>query len=169
MKSQRGFATMRVLILYGAVVVSLGAVPALATEKPIGPVSVKVKAAKVRAEPKVWAASVVALTYGDSVEAVSVADGWIKVSARGKSGFLHESAVTTKKIVLSAKGNVGAGSTDRADVVLAGKGFNQAVERQFAAQDASLNFRAVDAMEKIKVSDAELAAFLKSGNLGKRV
>jgi hypothetical protein len=168
MKCERDVTAMRSLILAGVVGVWMATLPAMAAEKPIGPVSVKVKSAKIRAEPKVWAASVVALAYGDSIEALSVTDGWLKVRARGKGGFIHESAVTTKKIVLSVKGNVGDGLTDRADVVLAGKGFNQAVEREFAAQDASLNFRAVDAMEKIKVSDAELAAFLQGGSLGKR-
>lgn len=140
---------------------------AFAADKPLGPVSVKVKSVKVRSEPKVWAPSVVALAYGDSIEALSVTDGWLTVRARGKQGFLHESAVSTKKIVLSGRGSVGDGTTDRADVALAGKGFNRAVEREFAGQDSTLDFRSVDAMERIKVTEGELAAFLKAGHLGK--
>lgn len=135
----------------------------------LGSVSVKVKSAKVRTEPKVWATAVTPLKYGDSVQALSSADGWLKVrTTGGKQGFLHESAVTTKKVVLSMRGANTDGATDRADVVLAGKGFNQAVERDLAAQDSSLNFKAVDEMERLRVSDAELAAFIKAGQLGKR-
>jgi hypothetical protein len=132
-------------------------------------VNVKVKTVKVRGEPKAWAAAIASLKYGDGVQAMSATDGWLKVkTGSGKVGYLHESAVTTKKIVLSGKGIAGDGSADRADVVLAGKGFNQAVEKDFAAKDSSLNFKAVDEMERIRVSDGELGAFLKAGKLGSK-
>lgn len=131
-------------------------------------VNVKVRAAKVRVEPKAWATAVTTLQYGDSIQAVSSADGWLKVrTAGGKQGYLHESAVTTKRILLSKKGVSGDGTADRADVVLAGKGFNRAVERDLAAQDSSLNFKGVDEMERLQVRDTELAAFMKAGQLGR--
>jgi uncharacterized membrane protein len=133
----------------------------------LGPMSVKVKTTKVRVEPKVWAGAVVALKYGDSVETVSVTDGWFKVkTGAGKSGYLHESALTSKRVVLAARGSMGDGMSERSDVVLAGKGFNKAVEREFAEQDRSLNFKAVDAMERMTINDRDLAAFMKAGRLG---
>ncbi len=140
-----------------------------AVDEGIGPVSVKVKTVKVRGEPKAWATAIASLKYGDSIQAMSSSDGWLKVrTSGGKQGYLHESAVTTKKIVLSNRAISGDMATDRADVVLAGKGFNQAIERDLAAQDSSLNFKGVDEMERLRVSDAELAAFIKAGHLGKR-
>lgn len=159
-----------VLLAGVAAVVTVGHGVAFgAVDNGLGPVSVKVKAAKVRAEPRAWATAVTALKYGDSIQALSESDGWLKVrTAGGKQGYLHESAVTTKKIVLSMRGISGDGTADRTDVVLAGKGFNQAVERDLAAQDGSLNFKAVDEMERLRVSDTDLAAFIKAGQLGKR-
>ena len=58
-----------------------------------------------------------------------------------------------------------SGSADAADVVLAGKGFNPAVEKEYAAGRSDLNFGAVDKMERRTVSDGELATFVKAGKL----
>ena len=163
---------MRTVALLVGVIASLAlglSVAYGAVDEGVGPVSVKVKATKVRAEAKAWAAAIGALKYGDSIQALSVSDGWLKVrTSGGKQGYLHESAVTTKKIVLSSRGGGSDSAADRADVVLAGKGFSQAIERDLAAQDSSLNFKGVDEMERLRVSDVELAAFIKAGHLGKR-
>ena len=140
-----------------------------AAEKPLGTVNVNVKTAKVRVEPRVWSTAVVGVKYGDTLQALSSSDGWLKVrTSGGKQGYLHQSAVTDKKIVLAARGSGGDVSADRSDVVLAGKGFNKAVEQDLAAQDGALNFKAVDEMERVRVSDGDLAAFIKNGQLGKR-
>ena len=134
----------------------------------VATVNIKVKSTKIRSQPKMWASAVGSVKYGDSVQTLGLTDGWLKVRSAGKVGYLHESAVTEKKVILSARSMTGDGSADRGDVVLAGKGFNQAVEKDLAAKDRSLNFKAVDEMERLKVSDSELGAFMRAGQLGSK-
>lgn len=89
------------------------------------------------------------------------------MTAHGKKGYVHASAV-----------GEGAGSKEGSsffdddnkspsgdDVALAGKGFNPQVEKEYQTKNPTLNFAAVDTMEKITVPDAQLAAFAKAGQL----
>lgn len=126
-------------------------------------VSVQVKTSKVRSQPNLWSGSVATVSYGDALQKLSEDAGWLKVKARGASGYLPASSVTERKVVLNASGSV-AGGHDASDVVLAGKGFNKGVEAQYA-QTSHLNYATVDAIEKVKVSDAEVREFVQSGQL----
>ena len=128
---------------------------------------VKVKDTKVRTEPSQLATVVSSLRYGDSVQPIDdkPADGWFRVKSGAKGvGYLHLSAVTPRKIVLS--GNAPSQSeADRSDLVMAGKGFSLEIEKAYAAQNRSLNYSAVNQMERLVVSDSELRAFVKEGQL----
>ena len=128
-------------------------------------VSVQVKESKLRAKPEFWASSVSDLTYGQRLVVAGSEAGWIKAqTSNGKVGYVHPSAVTEKKIVLAGT-NV-ASSANNSDIVLAGKGFNSSIEKDYAAENPSLNYAAVNQMERLHVSDAELGAFLSEGQLG---
>ena len=74
------------------------------------------------------------------------------------------SAVTKRSVVLG-KASLDGSKPDARDVVMAGKGFNNEIEKQFAAAGSG-NFKAVDAMEQTRVSDAALRSFVASGKLG---
>jgi hypothetical protein len=124
------------------------------------PLYVKVREAKVRTEPKQWAPSVASLKYGDRVSVVSEDGAWLKLS----NGYLHSTAVSERRVVLEASKSVNKGGDDK-DVILAGKGFNKEVENSYAAKNRSLNYSEVDRMEKLKVSDRELASFVGEGKL----
>jgi hypothetical protein len=121
---------------------------------------VKVREAKVRAEPKQWAPSVASLKYGDRVSVVSEDGAWLKLS----SGYLHSTAVSERKVILEASKSVNKGGDDK-DVILAGKGFNKEVENSYAAKNRNLNYGEVDKMERVKVGDRELASFVGEGRL----
>ena len=57
-------------------------------------------------------------------------------------------------------------SADTSDVVLAGKGFNREVEKEYRASDPSARFDLVDKVEReTRVSSSEVAQFRKSGGL----
>jgi hypothetical protein len=141
---------------------------AFAEEKKGAVLNVKVRQAVLRSEPKAWASSVATVSYGDKLVSVGESEGWIKVqSSGGKIGYIHPSALTSKKVVLSGKG-VNDSSTDKSQIVMAGKGFSKEVEKEYAASNASLNFQAVNEMEKLKVHPGELATFIKSGALGEK-
>ncbi len=131
------------------------------------PLTVKVKDTKLRSAPKLWASSVADLKFGDILTPISSDDGWIKVkTSRGVQGFVHPTAVTERRVVLSSS-KAASANVDPSEVVLAGKGFNKEVEQDFAKKHPTSNFRAVDAVSAVKIPDQELRNFLRSGKLGK--
>jgi hypothetical protein len=126
---------------------------------------VKVRSTKLRAQPQQWAKPLADLRYGDVLKPGKLDDGWHSVTAKNAKGFVHDSALTERRVVLQANAStVGAGS--ERDVILAGKGFNKQVEQGYAAQNQSLNYAEVDKMEKLVVSDGELSSFVSGGQLG---
>ncbi|NDC38247.1 MAG: SH3 domain-containing protein [Proteobacteria bacterium] len=130
-------------------------------------VQVNIKESKLRTQPKFWSSTVADLKYSESLTLLGSESGWLKVRTKsGAQGYLHSSAVTTKKIVLAGKASVGT-QADAAEVALAGKGFSREVEREYALSNPELNFKAVNAIEQVRVSDQELLAFLREGKLGK--
>ena len=129
--------------------------------------SVQVKNGQLRANPSFLGKITGNLSYGDQVEILTEKGPWAKVrKVNAKAGgWLHASALTTKKIVLKpgAADVKKAASSD--ELALAGKGFNKQVENQFKAQNPNLDFTWVDRMEKMTVSDRQIQAFLKTGGL----
>ena len=129
-------------------------------------IQVKVRSTAVRTEAKAWASPVALAAYGDSLTVVALGGGWVKVKTTGgKQGYVHSSAVTTRKVVLSSRGPSDY-KADSSEIVMAGKGFNKQVEQQFAAANGKANFRDVDAMEKLKSRPSDVAAFVREGKLG---
>lgn len=132
-------------------------------------VYVQVKDTKLRATPQFWGASAADLKYGDQLTVISSQDGWLKVKNGGKAqGFVHVTAVTPRKVVLSAKGDSVVAQADRGDIVLAGKGFGPAAERALVASGGGGDFRAVDAMERLRVSSQDILQFVREGKLTKQ-
>lgn len=127
--------------------------------------NVQVKTAKVRATPSQLGRIVASVPYGDSVEAGVLSRGWYAVTlADGRTGWLHQSALSNKRITMTA------GTTDvntgvsQDEVSLAGKGFNEEVEAKFK-QDTALDFTWVDRMIDFKVSEDQIRAFRAQGHL----
>ncbi len=131
-----------------------------------GAVYVKVREAKLLSKARFIAPVIAQVRHGDRLDLERQDGSWLAVRTfSGKSGFVHASAVTERRVVLdsgAAFDNKGGGDST---VILAGKGFNKAVERAYASRNRSLNFKAVDAMEKQSVSSAALLQFAKEGRL----
>jgi hypothetical protein len=126
---------------------------------------VKVRSTKLRSAPQHFAPPVSDLKLGDAVTGTEAGDGWYKVStASKKSGYLHAATLTTAKIITDASKKYNP-TADSSDVVLAGKGFNKEVEKEFSAKNPNLNFVEVNIMDQINVRDADEIAFVKSGGL----
>ena len=99
------------------------------------------------------------------MDALSEEDGaWLKVQKGGKSGYLHSTAVSERKVVFKSTNSVGKGGSDK-DVILAGKGFNKEVEESYSQKKPNLNYSDVDKMERLSIGDSELASFIKDGQL----
>lgn len=128
--------------------------------------SVQVKTGQIRATPSFLGTIVAPVAYGDRVDVVSEQGEWMKVStAQGKEGWIHNSALTKKRIVLQAGGKDVAGAASSDELALAGKGFNSEVEGEFKAANKDIDFTWVDRMEKWKVDIKEMQKFLQQGDV----
>ncbi|MBN1826888.1 MAG: hypothetical protein JW958_11535 [Candidatus Eisenbacteria bacterium] len=128
--------------------------------------TVQVKSTKLRKEPKFWAGAVKTVEIGAKLEETGRQGEWIRVSAGGATGWVHESAVTTKKIALSGGGGTVDRNASDHEVSLASKGFTEEVEAEYKKSGKGLDYEAVDRVDRIRVSDEELRKFLEQGKLG---
>jgi len=129
--------------------------------------SVQVRSGQVRSTPSFMGKVVADLVYGDQVITSEEQGGWIKIQvpAKGINGWMHSSALSTKKIELKA-GSAGVTQTASGqELALAGKGFNKQVENEFKAKHPNMDFTWIDRMEKFQVNPNEMQRFLKQGGL----
>ena len=128
--------------------------------------TVQVKETKLRSAPQQWASSISSLRYGDTLTAEKVENNWVSGLTKSKQkGFVHISALTSKTIVLSSN-KIASNTVDPTDVILAGKGFSQATENEYARKNGASNFKAVDTVQTLQVVDSELIGFMRDGHIG---
>lgn len=131
-----------------------------------GAMSVQVRNGQLRATPSFLGQVVAPLAYGDQVQVVQAQGEWMKVTGPGmKTGWIHSSALTKKRIVMQAGAEDVEKSASGEELALASKGFNSDVEAEFKAQNKDIDFAWVDRMEKYKVSPDEMKAFLDEGGV----
>lgn len=129
------------------------------------PVWIQVRDTMVRAKPAFYSPGIAPLRYGDQVEKISQDQGWVKVRSNKGEGFIPASAISTDRIVLSAR-EVTTIKADSADVVLAGKGFSKEVEQEYKKQATGARFDLVDRVERSsRVTHQEVRGFIKQGEL----
>lgn len=129
--------------------------------------SVQVRKGDVRATPGFLGKIVGTMAYGDRVEAIETRQGWVRIapSGKGAAGWMHSSALSGKRIVLSAGAQDAQAAASGGELALAGKGFNAEVEAEFKARNRNLDFSAVDRMQAAEVPHDKIALFLKEGGL----
>ncbi len=134
---------MRIRMLAALVVLCAGAAFAAT-------MSVQVRNGKVRNRPSQLGRIVESVPYGEFVEAGNLRRGWYPVTlANGKKGYLHQSALSTKAIKMSAgTTDVATGVSDD-EVSLAAKGFNEQVEAELKAKTFIGNIDRVGEMTKV--------------------
>lgn len=127
--------------------------------------SVQVKEAQVRSAPSFLGKIVTTVAYTKQVEMLKEKGDWMQVALpeSDTEGWMHSSALTKKKILLNpnAKDIKQAASSD--EVALAGKGFNEEVEKKFKEGNSEVNYDAVDKMGKIIISQQQMEQFLSTG------
>jgi uncharacterized protein YgiM (DUF1202 family) len=130
------------------------------------PLSVQVKQAQVRSSPSFLGSVTGTVAYGEKVALIEDRGAWKNVSIRKIKGWMHESALTTKPIVLQAgKADARTGATS-SELALAGKGFNPKVEAEFKSKNKHLDYAAIDRMEKTyTLKPGQVQAFLKQGQV----
>jgi hypothetical protein len=129
--------------------------------------SVQVREGQIRATPSFLGKMVAKAAYGDRVDLVEDRGAWKRVSIPGGKlqGWMHDSALTTKRIVLKAgQADVQTGAT-RDELALAGKGFNEQVETAFKKENKNIDYTWINRMEAFLVSPDQMRSFLARGNL----
>lgn len=126
--------------------------------------SVQVRKAEMRDSPNFLGRVVASLAYGDKVSVAEQSGPWSKVAASGASGWVHNSALTTKTIVMQS-GGTAESTASSGELALAGKGFNADVESQFKANHKDVDFKWVDRMEKIVIPPQKIKSFADEGGL----
>ncbi len=129
--------------------------------------SVQVRKSQMRSSPSYLGKIVARLAYGDRVDVLEQKGAWAQVQKQDskKKGWMNQSALTPKKIVLKASDADVAQAASSDEVALAGKGFNQEVEDSFRAKNPGVNFKDVDKMEQKVISQKKIGKFLKQGEL----
>jgi len=127
--------------------------------------SVQLKIAEIRATPSFTGKVLAKLEYGTRVDTFETKDGWVrvKVPATGVQGWMSQSALTVKKIVMTGGGQTASG-VNSSEVALAGKGFSKEVEAQYRA-DSKIDYTWVDKVETFTNPVEEVATFLEVGGL----
>jgi SH3-like domain-containing protein len=149
---------MRIRVLAALLAVFAGA--ALAA-----PMSVQVRNCKVRGTPSQLGAIVATVDYGAVVQAGAPQKGWYPVTtADGKTGWVHESALSRKPIAMRAGTNDAATGVSSDEVALAGKGFNEQVEAKLR-KEGKLDYTWVDRMAAYNISADQLMKFRMQGHL----
>lgn len=128
--------------------------------------SVQVRQAPLRSDPSFLGRLVGQAAYGERVAVQRAQADWRLVSTPGGvEGWVHQSALTPKKLVMKSGATDVQQTASGEELALAGKGFNSDVEADFKKKNANIDFTWIDRMEKIKVSANEMTAFLKDGQV----
>ena len=127
---------------------------------------VQVQTGQVRGTPSFLGPVVASVPYGQPVEVLAVQEPWRQVrTAEGKTGWMHASALTAKRIAAQGSGSAVSAGASGDELALAGKGFNADVEAKFKAEHADIDFSWVDKMSKMSATASQLAEFAKAGGL----
>ncbi|MCX8107662.1 MAG: SH3 domain-containing protein [Verrucomicrobiae bacterium] len=128
--------------------------------------SIQVRETQVRVAPTFLAAVVTTVKYGDVVNVLESGEQWYRVELPGRSqtGWIHASALTSKRIQLQAGGDASV-TASSGELALAGKGFNAAVEAEFKRNNKELDYTWVDRMERMNASLNDIRLFLEQGEL----
>jgi len=93
--------------------------------------SVQVKQTQLRATPSHLGKIIAKASYGARVTILEERGDWKKAAYGNYHGWVHASALTTKRIVLTAGKTSQAGSASQKEIALAGKGFSQETENNY--------------------------------------
>lgn len=128
--------------------------------------SVQVKQCQLRSKPTFLGKVVKKLDYGDRVVIEKEENSWANVSPSGKStGWVHISALSEKEIILNPNSQHIKEAASSDEIALAGKGFNEQVEKKYKQDNKNIDFSWIDKMEKIVVSQNEIQNFISQGGI----
>ena len=142
-------------------VVALLAGPAYAGRE----MSVQVREGELRNRASFLGAVVAVVEYGARVAIEREQGPWRFVRLDDVEGWIHESALTRRRIEWQAGDSDLSGAATEDELALAGRGFNAEVEGEFKSRNEDIDFTWVDYMEGLRKSPAEITEFLRRGGV----
>ena len=129
---------------------------------------VSVRETHLRPNQSFFGEPIETLGYETEVEVLAPprsGDAWVRARTKcGKEGWIHRSALETRRFVFRSGDQDARHSADTDEVALAARGFNEEVEREYRSQQA-IDYSGVDHMQGIEVSSEELIEFMREGGL----
>lgn len=120
----------------------------------------------VRQGPSFLASSMGTLKYGTQVSFHEKKGSWYKVKHKKTTGWVHVSAFMEKNAVMrDLNTNKSDKHTYQDEVAAAGKGFNPDYEKAYKNENPELSYEEVDLIDKAKVSESDIEAFMNEGGL----
>ena len=139
--------------------VVIGVTMALTAQSSGTTLYVAAKTVEVKTSSSFFASSLGTLTLGESVVVQMDEGKWLVIrNSSGLQGWAPADAFSLRRIISSGA------NISPAEVSMAGKGFNEALERTIRSS-GERDYSLVDAMEKRNVSLGELQSFLREGRL----
>ena len=126
--------------------------------------TVQVRDVQMRATPSFTGKPAAKLSYGQQVSVLEERGVWLKTQAPAGVGWVHTTALTSKKIELVSGNKNVAAKADEREVAAAGKGFSPEVEKAYRTKNPG-GYAAVEAMLKQSYSPAQLRTFLAAGKV----
>ncbi|MDR2363181.1 MAG: SH3 domain-containing protein [Spirochaetaceae bacterium] len=123
---------------------------------------ISTKTAQIKSSTGFFARTRGTLAYGDPVTVLREQGAWVEIrsASQSVSGWMKSAGLTARRITAGS----GSTSTSANELALAGKGFNEEVEKSY--QDGNgLDYSAVNAMEALEISEEDLYVFLEEGHL----
>jgi len=128
--------------------------------------SVQVREGQLRSRASFLGAVQGKVAYGDRVTVLQTQAGWCQVQSKsGKTGWIHKSALTRKKVVVGSGMSDARTGASGEEVALAGKGFSAEVEAAYKKENKKIDYTWVDWMIKLNVSENQMRTFLEKGDL----
>jgi uncharacterized protein YgiM (DUF1202 family) len=150
----------RIVFVFGFVLVLAGA-----TWSGSEMMSVQVKEGQLRSAPSFLGSVVGPVSYGERVKTLQKQGDWVDVkNSKNLRGWIHQSALTSKQVVLNAGGQAQSAASSQ-EIALAGKGFNSDVEAQYRKNNVRIDYTWVNRMETLRVSRDQMISFLDEGKL----
>lgn len=153
---------VRIAAIACTVVLLAGSLWSAAPQKSL---TVQVREGQLRSEPSFLGRIIARPLYGERLLLLEERGAWQRVAQGGREGWMHTSALTAKPLLLKAGTASVPTSATGGEIALAGKGFNEAVEKQYRSLHRELNYAWLDQMARFTVPPDEMQAFLQQGSV----
>lgn len=129
---------------------------------------VSVGKTRLLSKPMAFSPAVATLDAGDAVQVLAEKGGYLQVDVGGRTGWIPARAVQKTKPAIGYSAEK-TSDTSSEEIAAATKGFNSAVEAEYAGAHPEARYDLLDQLEKrTAVADpvASLEAFRREGKLG---